>query len=348
MGNLRGYLYVNLRKIFKIFLLLFISVNIIALAVLGVIFYKVNEPLNSEGKYKSVIIEEGQSLQGIGKTLEDRGIISKDVLFILYSTLEGRSTNMKAGSYRLSPSMSIKEVAYVLSGGENIKSTRVTIPEGFRIEEIGERLNREGAIQDKERFINLANISAEEARNDFGYTFLEGVESDSLEGFLFPDTYKFKPNISTERVLRKLLDNFSTRTEELRNNTNDFYSVLILASILEKEVQTERDMRLAAGVFNNRIKQGMLLQADATLTYITDKTSAELTRKDLQLQNPYNTYQSQGLPPTPISNPGVKAIKAAINPAETDYLYYLSAPDGTTHFAETLEEHNRNKAKYLK
>jgi UPF0755 protein len=172
------------------------------------------------------------------------------------------------------------------------------------------------------------------------------------EGYLFPDTYYFYKNSSLDVVIQKMKDNFNSKIDdglikEIENQGKTLYDVLKMASILEREVVSDDDRVIVSGIFWKRIKLGMPLQADITIAYILGIDKWKYSSEDIKINSPYNTYTNLGLPPTPICNPGLSAIRAAIYPKQTDYLYFLSAPDGTTIYAKTLEEHNRNKAKYL-
>ena len=188
------------------------------------------------------------------------------------------------------------------------------------------------------------SLSTSSAYDIYGYEFLKTIKANSLEGFLFPDTYEFRDSDGASVILGKFLENFELKAGNLVNS----YNTLTTASILEKEVQTEQDMRIVAGILNNRLRLGMLLQVDATLAHITGKKTGQITNQDKLIDSPYNTYKYTGLPPAPIANPGLKAINAALNPTSSDYLYYLTSQDGATYFAETLEEHNKNKNLYLR
>jgi len=221
-------------------------------------------------------------------------------------------------------------------------SVDVTIPEGLTRAQIESRLREAGVQIGENEFVVAANTPTTRAFAEYGYDFLYDIDANSLEGMLFPDTYEFHLDDSVESIVDKFLRNFAEKVPDLSS-----YKVLILASLLEREVQTEEDMRLVAGVLNNRLAIGMPLQVDATLAYISNKKTAELTNADKLIDSPFNTYKYRGLPPAPIANPGLKAINAALNPKAHNYFYYLSAPDGTTHFAETLKQHNANKALYL-
>lgn len=351
-------------KFFKVIFILTICVSLILLGFLGMFNYQVSRSVSLEKLLTETIeIKQGMSLQDIALLLKEENLIRNRLFFILYAEIEGKGNKLKAGTYKFNLSISTKEIVKIMSGGVVMESARVTIPEGFTREQIAERLVNNGVLLNKNEFINLVNISTQSAVKIFStqdiasigereqvidWEFLENIQASSLEGFLFPDTYDFNLKSEPRDILEKFLVNFEEKTKDARGNTDNFYDILILASLLEKEVQTSEDMKLVAGILNNRLEINMVLQIDATLVYITGKKTAELTNADKLINSPYNTYQNRGLPPAPIANPGLKAINAALNPTPNSYFYYLSAPDGTTHFAETLEGHNENKAKYLK
>jgi UPF0755 protein len=176
--------------------------------------------------------------------------------------------------------------------------------------------------------------------------------TSNQEGYLFPDTYFLYVNVTAEELVEKLRGNFNekikTVDEEIEASNKSFSDILIMASIIEKEVATPEDRAIVSGVLWKRIKKGMPLQVDATLGYVTGRTSAQLTVDDLKSTSPYNTYTHKGLPPTPICNPGLDAIKSALNPKDSPYYFYLTGNDGITYFAKTFDEHKKNKEKYLR
>jgi UPF0755 protein len=225
--------------------------------------------------------------------------------------------------------MGIPKIAKIIVNGEvNENYIKVTIPEGWDIKKIQEKLI-ESEVINKDNKILIDN-----------------------EGYLFPDTYYFYKNSSLDVVIQKMKDNFNSKIDdglikEIENQGKTLYDVLKMASILEREVVSDDDRVIVSGIFWKRIKLGMPLQADITIAYILGIDKWKYSSEDIKINSPYNTYTNLGLPPTPICNPGLSAIRAAIYPKQTDYLYFLSAPDGTTIYAKTLEEHNRNKAKYL-
>lgn len=344
-------------KFFKVIFILTICASLILLGFLGMFNYQVSRSVSLEKLLTETIeIKQGMSLQNIALLLKEENLIRNRLFFILYAEIEGRGNKLKAGRYEFNSFMNIKEIVEAMSGGVVAESVRVTIPEGFTRKQIIERLMSNNVLINKNEFINLVNLSTQSAGKIFSdrdgqaydWEFLKNIQASSLEGFLFPDTYDFNLKSEPHDILEKFLVNFEEKTKDVRDGTDNFYDILILASLLEKEVQTSKDMKLVAGILNNRLEINMALQVDATLVYVTGKKTAELTNKDKLINSPYNTYQNRGLPPAPIANPGLKAINAALNPTPNSYFYYLSAPDATTYFAETLKGHNENKAKYLK
>lgn len=318
--------------------------------ILGIFTYVVNIS-HVSGENKLITIEEGTGLREIASILKQENVISSEYFFILYTLLENNYSKLKAGEYEINSSVSITRIANILSSGDISNIKNITFPEGFTKEQIAQRLLEKNIIYNKQEFLNLVNISTSKAFELYKYSFLNEIKTDTLEGFLFPDTYEFKVGEDKQKILDKFLGNFYKKTKStFSQNKTDLnnYQILILASLLEKEVQTENDMKVVSGVLQNRLRLGMALQIDATLAYITGKQTKELTNADKQINSIFNTYKYKGLPPAPIANPGLKAINSALNPTQTDYLYYLSAKDGKTVFAKTLEEHNENRDKYLK
>lgn len=207
----------------------------------------------------------------------------------------------------------------------------VTIPEGYNVRQIGETFEKLGIFSEDE-FVKIAQKE---------------------EGYLFPDTYRFYKTAKPEDIVAKMKDNFNKKvTAEILNQTETQKKkpddIIIMASILEEEVKSAEDRKIVAGILWKRLSRGMGLNVDAALTYVLSKTSNELTADDLKYDSPYNTYKYRGLPPTPISNPGLDAILAALNPTPSPYFYYLTDKEGKAHYAATLEDHALNKWKYLR
>jgi UPF0755 protein len=316
-------------------------------------------------------VEEGMGAQAIAHLLREQKLISGELPFLYYLWKTDGFRYLQKGQYALSPSMNIQEIANLMrTGGVQSSTLTITIPEGYRAMDIERRLKESGIELAEGEFLTaLKNINAKEAYRVFGFSFLQMVPQDSiLEGYLFPDTYHLNVSQAPEEIIGRMLSAFNQKVMPLWNSKAGMpsdplaaianiptpqvgaltlHEIVILASLLEKEVQTPEDMRLAAGVFKKRLEVGMPLQVDATLAYITGKKTGQLSNADKLIDSPYNTYMYKGLPVGPISNPGLNAIQAALDPAENYYWYYLSTPDGTTIFSKTLVEHNQNKARYL-
>lgn len=323
-----------MKTLLKLLLLLFVlGILVTAIGVFGVAFVnkKINEPFLAKSSELVFEVRKGEGASEIAKDLEHQKFIADKNYFLFYLWQSGDAAKLQAGKYKISASESVKEIANKIISGDAIKEEiSITIPEGFRLKEIDNRLVGENIIK-------------------------KGSLQNSLEGYLFPDTYNFlteKLPLDTEDVVKKFLDNFDKKTNNLKMQAEskniDFRDIVIMASILEKEVRTPQDMKTVSGLLWRRISIGMPLQVDATIAYVTGKKTGEITYDDLKISSPYNTYLNKGLPPGPISNPGLVSLDAALNPIENDYLYYLSKPTGETVFSKTIEEHNRAKNLYLR
>lgn len=308
---------------------------------------------------KSVEIMKGDGLKIIAERLKEAGVIKSKWAFVAYAAAVGKSGKLKPGIYTLYQNTTIPEVGALLSGGEE-KEIVVRIREGWNIFEISGYLKNEG-VWAGNNFINTTNGYNKDFTDRLKekYPFLTTLlNNPSLEGFLFPDTYRIYKDDSSEVLIEKMIDNFERRVaselhQEIERQSKSLFEILIMASVIEKETADDNDRLLVSGVLWKRYEIGMGLQADATINYIRQissglKPTLYITIEDTKIDSPYNTYKYKGLPPGPIGNPGLSAILAAIRPEKSPYLYYLSSPDGKTYFSKTLEEHNIAKAKYLK
>ncbi|MDA8597044.1 endolytic transglycosylase MltG [Candidatus Pacebacteria bacterium] len=303
-------------------------------AVLLVIFILIlrapsNFPTNS-----SLEIVPGQSVREIVDLFAKENYIrSGDALHAIL-VLEHDATDVRAGLYEFSEPIGTREVARIITEvGPSEKLTTLTFPEGSTVTQMATIAETSLDDFNKNSFISYAN---------------------QFEGKLFPDTY-FVPEAFTDDQLFDLLrDTYEERMQPLRSVIADHPlgltedEVLTLASIIEREANTEPSMRLVSGVLQNRLAIDMPLQADASIEYILDKPLNELVPEDLQIESPYNTYLNLGLPPTPIGNPGLISIKAVLDPEPSSYFFYITDEDGVFHFAETFTEHNANIARYLR
>jgi UPF0755 protein len=330
------------KKLIQSFILL--SVLIIAAYLSNLIFM----PLNKEIEAKIITIEKGQASKETANELKNQGIIESPNAFYFYSILTNSYRKIQAGDYLLSSQMSISQILKILTNGETAKE-KITIVEGWDVEEIGDYLESK-QICTKQEFINSANDSKWAEK----FSFLKDKPKNlNLEGYIFPDTYYLNKNTTADEIietaLKKLESELDNKTlEEIKNQDKTIFEIITIASMIEKEVKTLEDKRLVSGVISNRLEIGMPLQVDATVIYAMGQEKEKVYTKDTKIDSPYNTYKYRGLPLGPISNPGIDSINAAIYPTQSNYIYYLSANNGKTIFSKTLEEHNYNKAKYLK
>jgi UPF0755 protein len=292
-------------------------------------FFYAQQPASVNAAPKLVSIAPGSTVRDIAHTLKDAGVIRSATVFTFVTRLDGSSTSLKAGTYELSPTQHMKTVLSLLAKGTNEHAyVSVTIPEGTNNVGIAKLLHASLPQISEQVFLELASTS---------------------EGYLFPDTYRFDHNTTSGEAFTRLRTTFDERYKEFNvSGTTTTQDIVTLASILEREGNAEDNMKLISGIIKKRLDIDMPLQADATLEYERGKGSSELSLDDLARDSPYNTYTRKGLPPTPISNPGMLALRAALEHTESDYLFYLTGKDGTFHYARTHNEHLVNKEKYLR
>ncbi len=303
---------------------------------------------------KVVVIPENSGFVDIMRLFSEQQVVPKPALFQLYLLTTGRATRIQSGTYIFDGKQNIGQIAdTLLRGPEDIT---VVIPEGYNIFEIDKRLASLGLTETGE----IIELSQKPSLFDYPFLQFESESVHSLEGFLFPDTYRFFQDASAEEVLKKMLDNFQVRVfdkldPEMAEDPAGFYNILKLASFVEKEVPSEKDRKIVAGILWKRLERDMLLQVDSGVVYAWKSVNPDwkpqdhsLTSSDIKIKSLYNTYIYKGLPPTPIANPGMAALDAVLNPTNTVYLFYLSARDGQTIFSETLEEHNAAVEQYLR
>lgn len=288
----------------------------------------------------TVVIREGAGVAEIARRLESAGVVRSALLFRLWARWAGRDRTMQPGTYRFETSTDMNGVLTRLAAG--VEPVEVTIPEGLTVREIADLLAARG-LGSAESFRCLAA--------DPEFLLAAGVPGPQLEGFLFPDTYRFIPPEEPSEILATMVRRFHERFDaEHYRRTSDRHltvnEVLTLASIIEKETGKAAERPLIAAVFANRLRIGMPLQSDPTVIYSLPAFDGNLTRADLAHPSPYNTYVARGLPPGPIANPGLAAIDAALAPADSSALYFVSRNDGSHEFSTTLAEHNRAVARF--
>ena len=324
--------------------LVFLGGALLFVLAIAYFFYGLG-PVSAEGDSQVFQITEGERFADIGARLSNEGFVHSISILKLYALISGKAQKMQPGTYELSPTMSVPQIVRTITspGGNEIV---LTIPEGYTLKDIDMLVTDAGILPEGE----LLSAQIEDFEEE--YAFL--AEGKSFEGFLFPDTYRFRRNSSSAEVLRRFLDTFEEKAWVHLEGRDGWYEILILASLLEREVPKFEDRQLVAGVLLRRRQIDMPLQVDATISYAKCNgalvlcDNARVTRSDLRIPSPYNTYQRLGFPPGPIANPGVAAIRSATLPEKTTYLYYLSSTEtGETIFSETLEEHNNNRVLYL-
>ncbi|MDO8886743.1 endolytic transglycosylase MltG [Candidatus Oleimmundimicrobium sp.] len=290
-----------------------------------------------------VEIPAGSGINEIGKILVQKKVVSSAFYFDLYAKFSGLGSRFKSGKYNLREGMSYSEVIGILNKGPNTpkKFYKVSIPEGFTLEQIAERLGKNTTI-DSEEFKELAlNGEGLEVAN---YDFLKEVPVKSLEGYLFPKTYSFSEDATAKDVLKIMLSQFNQEISKFDFSPADekglsTHEIITIASLIEKEVKIPEERELVSAVIYNRLEKNIALQICATVQYILPQRKTSLFEEDLKIDSPYNTYLHTGLPPGPICSPGSTSIEAALNPALVDYLYYvLTGSDGHHTFTSSYDE----------
>jgi UPF0755 protein len=317
---------------------------VLFLVILGMgVYAYYNLPYDDRMRPVHVVVPEGATLDQTAGLLEDQGVIRFHPLFARIVWVMGKDRSIRAGEYSLHSSMSPREVLQMLCRGEVVLH-KVTIPEGFTLKQIATLLEKSGVASAQEILAESRKVGLIEA---FGF------EGDSLEGYLFPDTYYFARGLPPEEILKAMVQRFHSvygpglKARQAEKGWS-LHEVVTMASVVEKETSSRKEMPLIASVLVNRLRIGMPLQCDPTVIYGIEDFDGNLTREHLLTPNPYNTYVNKGLPPGPICNPGLDALKAVLYPADTAYLYFVSKNDGTHLFSPTLREHNRAVEKYQK
>lgn len=308
-------------------------------------------PYNKNNNDDIVIdIPTGSTLNQVTNILKENNLIKNKTLFKLYVRISNNTSRLKSGKYLFDQTYSNKEIIQDLCEGKIYNDgIKITVPEGSTSFEIIDILVK-NKLGDKNVYEELIN-NPKEFKDKF--EFLNDEKIVSLEGFLYPSTYYFEEEQSEKEVLNHMIETFeskySDKLEERQKELNkSLYEVISLASIVEKEAVLDEDRPIIASVFYNRIKIGMPLQSDATIQYIFKERKKSITYEDLKIDSPYNTYRVNGLPPTPIANPGIKSIEAVLYPANTEYLYFVATIDGGNTYSKTYEEHVKNVEQYRK
>jgi len=277
-----------------------------------------------------ISVSDGESLQNITNNLYDAKVIRFPLIFRTSVIMMGGERKVIAGDYLLDKIEGPIDIAYRLVRGQFHQNViKVTIPEGWDILDIADLLTKSLKSFDREDFLRLAK---------------------DKEGYLFPDTYFVADTARPKSIIDLMYGTFNDKIKEVGGIATSTYTlkeIITMASIIEREASTSESRRIISGILWKRIQVGMPLQVDVTFSYINGKTTFQLSLDDLKIDSPYNTYKYKGLPPGPISNPGIDSINAALYPTTTKYLYFLTGHDGEMYYARTFENHKRNKARYL-
>lgn len=316
----------------------------------------------SDARMVAVTIAPNSAASYVAENLVAEKLIPFSALFVAYVRLTGTADDLKVGTFTLQQGTSVAEIVRILSSANRVER-RITLLEGWGIKEMGEYLVAQGAIKNIQEWYTAVGTPPSVAgpKTQLGGSFSHPLVAEAIppghsrEGFLFPDTYRIANDATAEDIAKTLLDNFQTRVEpdlvahfKETGKGVDLYETVTLASIIEREVRSDEDRKIVADIFQRRLIEGMALQADSTVNYVTGNKTPSITSADRDIDSPWNTYQHRGLPPSPISNPSLSAIKAVLSPTPNTHVYFLTDAAGGVHYARTFAEHVANKERYLR
>lgn len=325
---------------------------IIIVAAIGAFFYARGQIYFSHGSKSSSVmfnITKGEGNGVIAADLQTEGLISQKIYFWIYLKSHNLLNKIYPGTYLLNGNLTIPEIAAIITNPQKV-FVSITFPEGWSASQMADRLSANGF--DGKSFLDMVNNPSKDILSQFS-VFSDKPAAANLEGYLFPDTYSFSKDATPEGILKKILNNTDSKITadmktEAANQKKTIFQILIMASILEKEVKTPEDFKIVSGIFWRRMAIGMPLQSDATLEYVLKTNDFQHSVAQTKTDSPYNTYMYKGLPPGPISNPGIDTIFAALNPEKTAYNYFLTDPKNpsNTVYSVTFEQHVANKLKF--
>lgn len=318
--------------------------TLVVLGGCGYFFLTLLSPIQPGASAVEVEIDRGEGSAAIASTLSRQQVIRSPLAFRLVAFSLGLDRQLKPGRYLISPGLSLPEVVRLLARGQ-VQEVEFTVPEGYTIRQIAALLQKKGLVPEED-FLRAAS-------RPYPFDFLQDLPPgpEQLEGFLYPDTYKFDEGTPPEEIILAMLQRFNQVYQEISRlkdpglNLNT-RQLVTLASIVEREAKVDAERPLIAGVFLNRLHRGMRLESCATVEYLLPAPKQVLSYQDLQIDSPYNTYKVNGLPPGPIASPGRASLLAVLKPEKSDYLYFVAKPDGTHYFSRTLAEHNQAAARF--
>jgi len=331
----------NLKKLGIAILLILIFLSIVvAGGYLNIVTYA-QKPPDTAPVEQAVDVQSGLGFKALSTLLYQKGMILHPVKFRLFARIKGYDKRIKAGEYMLSSAMTPKKILETMVDGK-VYLHRLTIPEGYNLTQVAQAVETAGLASEAD-FLK--------ATIDPDLLNVNGIDAQTFEGYLFPDTYYFPRGVTSENIITTMVKRFwSVFNPEWKEQTKTLgmtiHQVITLASIIEKETAVAAERPIISSVFHNRLKRNMRLESDPTVIYGIGDYNGNITRKDLESPTRYNTYTMKGLPPGPISNAGIKAIEAALYPADTKFLYFVSRNDRTHHFSTNFRDHNRAVRKY--
>ncbi len=327
----------NMKRIISISVIL----TIIAAFAMGAGLSYINRPAGHGNIEKDFALKGGWGANKVIYELYKKRFIKSRTFFKIMLKLRGDTGNLKRGIYRINNGMTLNEIIDILTSGRT-RTVAVTIPEGFNNRQIGLLLAKKGFFGSQKEFLKYAS--------DQSILKKYKIPGKSVEGYLFPDTYYFPIGYDSTKIIEHMVEHFFEKIQKLEalpDNPKKLHDIVILASIVEREAKKKEERPVIAGVFANRLKMNYPLESCATIQYLFKKPKKRIYYQYLKIDSPYNTYINKGLPPGPISNPGLSALKAALNPKKTDYLFFVVRGDGSHYFSKSFGEHARAKKKYI-
>jgi UPF0755 protein len=318
------------------------------LLISGMLYFMLNlfiyaeKPASTNGCIeKVVIIKSGQDFKSFSERLHKAGIIKELYKFNLLARIKGYDRKVKAGEYLLSASMAPNKILQIIVSGK-VRLYKLTIPEGYNLSQIASNIAGAGLVKEED-FLKAAL--------DSSLAHEEGIDAETFEGYLFPETYYFQKDITPEKIISVMVERFRSVftpafKEQAKKLGLSIHQIVTLASIIEKETGAPEERNIISSVFHNRLKKNMRLESDPTVIYGIKDFDGNIKKRHLEALTPYNTYKIRGLPPGPIASPGIKAIEASLYPADTNFLYFVSKKDNTHMFSTNIKDHNRAVRKY--
>jgi len=330
------------RWITKVFITGFWGLLVLIWIVISLFYYQGTRPASQDSRSITFEVQPGMTLKQVTLELFNQRLILSPSAFQAIAYIQDKEKQIMVGEFSLSPSMLPTEIILRLTSGRTILYP-LTIPEGYRITEIASLLDTQGLASSEVFILQTQDKDLIKSMD---------IPTDSLEGYLFPETYYLSKLTPEKKIVQKMVNTFKEKVlkSQLLKSTKEsplsLHEIITLASLIEKETGLDSERKLISSVFHNRLRKNMRLQTDPTVIYAIEKFDGNIRKRDLKIDSPYNTYRYKGLPPGPISSPGIKSIEAAISPIKSNHLYFVSRQDGSHHFSNTLVEHNQAVKKY--